>query len=120
MVPLKTAIFREVRTHHEKSAELTDEQLNQILFHHPSGLRLTFQGFLILKNIFTVYSFEMDITLTAKHQIGMSTLSYPYYMTAKRLMLFSEMDATVVKLCGGIKQFLENQYNAEIATRRPG
>lgn len=111
MVPLKTAIFREVRTHHEKSAELTDEQLNQILFHHSSGLRLTFQGFLILKNIFTVYSFEMDVTLTAKHQIGMSKMEYPYYMTTKRLMLFSELDAMVIKLHGGIKGFLETCFN---------
>jgi hypothetical protein len=120
MVPLKIAIFNEVRNKHEKSATFTDEQLDQVIFRSPKGLRLTYSGFLILKNIFTVYSFEMDISLTAKHQIGMNTLSYPYFMTAKRLMLFSEMDAMVVKLCGGIKQFLENQYNSEIAARQPG
>ena len=119
MIPLKIAIFEEVRVYHEKSANFTNEQLNQIVFHHPAMLRLTFQGFLILKNIFTVYSFEMDVSLTTKHQIGMATLSYPYYMTSRRLILFSEMDSMVVKLCGGIKQFLENQYNTEIATRQP-
>ena len=113
MVPLKVAIFNEVRKQHEKSANLTDEELNQIIFHHPSGLRLTFQGFLILKNIFTVYSFEMDITLTAKHQIGMSVMEYPYYINPKRLILFSEMDAMVIKLQGGIKGFLETCFNLE-------
>ncbi len=111
MDPLKVAIFGEVRRHHINSGELTDEQLNQKIFHHPSGLRLTFQGFLVLKNIFTVYSFEMDITLKAKHQMGMSKMEYPYYMTTKRLMLFSEMDAMVIKLHGGIKGFLETCFN---------
>ena len=111
MVPLKVAIFNEVRKQHEKSALLSDEELNQIIFHHPNGLRLTYSGFLILKNIFTVYSFEMDTTLTAKHHIGMSVMEYPYYINPKRLILFSEMDATVVKLQGGIKQFLDNYFN---------
>lgn len=113
MGSLKTAIFSEVRTHHEKSANHTDEQLNQLIFHNGSGLRLTFPGFLILKNIFTVYSFEMDCELKARHHIGMAKMGYPYYMTTKRLILFSEMDATVIKLQGGVKQFLENYFNIE-------
>ena len=113
MIPLKVAIFNEVRKQHQKSANLSDDELNQIVFHHPNGLRLTFQGFLILKNIFTVYSFEMDTTLTAKHQIGMSVMEFPYYITSKRLILFSEMDAMVIKLQGGIKGFLETCFNLE-------
>lgn len=111
MGSLKAAIFNEVRKHHEKSVGLSDDELNQLIFHHPNGLRLNYHGFLILKNIFTVYSFEMDVTLTAKHQIGMANMEYPYYMTAKRLILFSEMDAMVIKLHGGIKGFLETCFN---------
>jgi len=113
MVPLKVAIFGEIRKHHEKSADLTDDELNHIVFLNPHGLRLTFQGFLILKNIFTVYSFEMDVTLTAKHQIGMSAMEYPYYISSRRFILFSEMDAMVIKLQGGIKGFLETCFNME-------
>jgi len=113
MGSLKAAIFDEVRAHHEKSANHTDEQLNQLIFHHGSGLRLTFPGFLILKNIFTVYSFEMDCELKARHQIGMSKMEYPYYMTSKRLILFSEMDSMVIKLHGGIKGFLETCFNMD-------
>ena len=113
MVPLKVAIFEEVRKQHEKSANLSNEELNQLIFHHPNGLRLTYSGFLILKNIFTVYSFEMDLTLTAKHHIGMSVMEYPYYINPKRLILFSEMDAMVIKLQGGIKGFLETCFNLE-------
>lgn len=112
MLSLKAAIFNEVRLHHEKSRDSSDQVLSQVIFHHNGGMRLTFTGFLILKKIFTVYSFEMNGNIKAKHHIGMSTLLYPYYMTATRLMLFSEMDAMTVKLCGSTIQFLENQYNS--------
>lgn len=111
MESLKVAIFNEVRKRHEKSAALSDEELNNNIFYNPSGLRLSFHGFLILKNIFTVYSFEMDITLTAKHLIGMSKMAFPYYITSKRMVLFSEMDSVVIKLHGGIKGFLETCFN---------
>ena len=114
MDDLKAAIFDEVRKHHHTSTDLTFDELNQIIFHHRSGLRLTFPGFLILKNIFTVYSFEMTVTLKAKHHIGMSKMSYPYYITSRRLILFSEMDAMVITLCGGIEGFLETCFNMEV------
>lgn len=114
MIPLKSAIFREVRNRHEESALHTDEQLDQIIFLHTgSTLRLSFKGFLLLKNIFTVYSFEVPYTLKSKHQIGLAKMEYPYYITSKRLILFSEMDAMVIKLQGGIEGFLETCFNID-------
>ena len=113
MDELKLAIFSEVRKQHSTSASLSDDQLNNMLFHSASGRRLTFKGYLVLKNIFTVYSFEMDVSITAKHQIGMSKMAYPYYVTSKRLILFSEMDAMMIKLHGGVKGFLETCFNMD-------
>lgn len=113
MEALKLAIFSEVRKHHEKSAALSDNELNSKLFHNDSGLRLTFGGFIVLKNIFTVYSFEMPETLKARHHIGMAKMEYPYYITSKRLILFSEMDAMMIKLHGGIEGFLETCFNID-------
>ena len=113
MESLKIAIFNEVRKHHEKSATLSDDELNNLIFHNVSGLRLTFPGFLILKNIFTVYSFEMSESLKARHHIGMSKMEYPFYITSKRLILFSEMDAMMIKLHGGIEGFLETCFNID-------
>ena len=109
MTPLKKAIFVEVRKVHPKSAELDDEQLNKLLFHHPDGLRLSMTGFLVVKNIFTAYSFEMPETIRSKHQRSLAKLEYPYYFTRSnsRLILFSEMDAMVIKLHGGVHSFLE-------------
>ena len=108
MSPLKNAIFVEVRNNHEKANDLSDDQLNKLLFHHPDGLRLSLTGFIIIKSIFTAYSFGLPDTIKSRHQRGMSKMEYPYFFTPTRLILFSEMDAAVIKLAGGVEQFLEN------------
>ncbi len=113
MNDLKVAIFDEVRKSNIKYVNYSYDELNQLVFHHSTGLRLTYSGFLILKNIFTVYSFEMDAELTARHHIGMDKMSYPYYITAVRFILFSSMDASIIKLCGGVKGFLETSYQID-------
>jgi len=81
--------------------------MNTLLFHHPDGLRLSLSGFVIVKNIFTAYSFPIPEDIKTKHYFGMSKMVYPYFLTTRRLVLFSEMDAAVIKLCGGIEKFLE-------------
>ena len=108
---LKTAIFEEMRRClPEAYGQLSNIEANSMFFNQNSGLRLTYTGFIALKNIFTVYSFEIPITLKSKHQMAMSSLSYPYFLTKKRLILFSEMDSMVITLYGGIELFLENIY----------
>lgn len=110
MLRIKTKIFEEIKRHHEKSKNLTNEQLEKIVFYHHNGLRLTFSGFLIMKGIFTTYSFEIKSELKTKHYIGMSKMVFPYYVSEKRLILFSELDAMTIKLYGGIEKFLENEF----------
>jgi hypothetical protein len=107
MNPLKIAIFAEVRNKHKESALLDDEKLNNLLFHHPNGMRLSLTGFRIIKNIFTAYSFALPDTIKSRHQRALGKLEFPYFLTFKRLVLFSEMDASVVTLTGGIQGFLE-------------
>lgn len=107
ITPLKKAIFVEIKSKHEEARHLNDEQLNNLLFHHPNGLRLSLKGFLVVKNIFTAYSFEIPETIKSKHQRSLGKMEYPYFLTSKRLILFSEMDAMVIKLHGGIQGFLE-------------
>jgi hypothetical protein len=109
MSPLKVAIFNEIRKFYkDDTAVLSDLELNHLIFHHPDGLRLTLNGFVQLKRIFTVYSFEMPDNIKSKYQRNLAKLEFPYFFTQRRLILFSEMDAMVVKLAGGVEQFLEN------------
>lgn len=107
MTTLKEAIFVEIRKTFEDYQSMDNNRLNKLLFHHPDGLRLSLTGFRAVKKIFTAYSFEIPETLKSRHQQGMAKMSYPYFVTSRRLILFSEMDSMVVKLAGGIEQFLE-------------
>lgn len=114
MSPLKKALFREIRNHHKGDVEkITDEQMNAVLFHHPDGLRLTLNGFIQVKSIFTAYSFEIPENIKSRHRQALSKLEYPYFFTKKRLILFSEMDAMMIKLHGGIEGFLESCYQID-------
>lgn len=113
MDALKRAIFGEVRAQRTETASLSDEELNKLMFQIPDKIRLSYSGFLLLKNIFTAYSFEIPETIKTRHQMGMSQMTYPYFFTKKRLILFSEMDAMMIKLHGGIEGFLETCYQIE-------
>jgi hypothetical protein len=108
MNPLKKSIFIEIRNSYLEYKNASDEDLNKIIFHMPAGLRLSLRGFIVVKSIFTAYSFEIPITIKTRHRKNMSTFVYPYFFTKNRLILFSSMDAMTISLCGGLEQFLEN------------
>lgn len=105
---LKTAIFAEVRKQDPDYQEKTDDDLNHLIFQMPASLRLSLTGFRVLKSIFTAYSFPIPEEMKTRHRYGLSKLEYPYFFTAKRLIVFSEMDASMITLCGGVSQFLES------------
>lgn len=107
MQQLKQAIFNELRKQRVDMQELDDTQMNNLIFHHADGLRLSLAGFVAIKAIFTAYSFELPEDIKTRHRFGMSRMEYPYFFTKRRLILFSEMDAMVVKIHGGIEGFLE-------------
>ena len=108
--PIKDCIFAEVRKHRQEFSTLTNSQLNATMFYVSSN-RLTYHGFLNVKRIFTAHSFEVVGCLKPKHYLGMSTLNFPYYVTGARFIVFSESDAIVIKLSGGVIPFLENCFS---------
>lgn len=108
MHSIKIPLFNEIRKQEPKFSEITDDGLNKLLFQNPSGLRLSLTGFVACKAIFTAYSFGMSMSIVSRHRMALSKLEFPYYFTSKRLILFSEMDAMMVKLHGGVEGFLES------------
>lgn len=108
MSPLKIAIFDEIRRTFEKSAELDNDQLNGIMFRSMDSYRLTKTGFILLQGMFTAYPFDIPYTLKAKHQLAMGKMHFPYYISPTKLTLFSDMDASIIKMSGGIERFLES------------
>lgn len=113
MCPLKVAIFQEVKKHRSELADQSYDMLNSLIFRNPSGLRLSLSGFIICRTIFTVYSFQLSTDILSRHRIALSKLQYPYYLTTKRLILFSEMDAVMIKLHGSVSNFLESCHKIE-------
>jgi hypothetical protein len=111
MEPLKQAIFSEIRKTYDKAATLSDADLNCLIFHHPDGRRLSKVGFILMQKSFSTYSFELPAEMKAKHQMAMSKMEYPYFLFKNKIILFSEMDAMVVKLHGGMWGFLESYIN---------
>lgn len=114
MIPLKVAIFDEVRKTVPELSEIGDDLLNAKIFHHGGDdLRLTYVGVRILQKAFTAYSFQISLALKAKHQMGLSKLEYPYYITYNKLTVFSDTDAMVIKLAGSVERFLENNFQID-------
>lgn len=107
MLPVKVAIFNEIRKHDESYELLSDGELNEIMFRNPTGLRLSNIGFKALKQLFTVYSFAIPDDMKSKHKKAMSSFIYPYFITKNHLVLFSDVDAMAIKLCGSLEKFLE-------------
>lgn len=107
VTPLKKWLFEEVRKNEAEIAPLSDTELNKLIFHVPDSLRLSLSGFIVIKKYFTAYSFEIPITIRARHQMALSKMEFPYAIRRKRLILFSDMDAMMIKLQGGVEGFLE-------------
>lgn len=107
---LKDVILNEiVSVLGSKVSHLSLDELREKVFYSSNSLRLTLIGFVYVKAIFTAYSFSIPVDkMKSKHSRALSTLKYPYFVTQKRLVLFSESDATMVKLYGDVGKFLEN------------
>ena len=107
VTPFKKTLFGEIRKYDAELAPLSDDELNKHIFHYADSLRLSLSGFIVIKKQFTAYSFEMPANVKTKHLMALSKMEFPYAVRRKRLILFSEMDAMVIKLHGGVLGFLE-------------
>lgn len=107
--PLKSKIFDLLRTEYKDFAEVDDFRLNTIIFHHPSGLRLSNAGFVAVRKLFHNYRFDIPENMKSRCNQALDKLEYPYYFVMKKIYVFSELDATMIKLSGGIDSFLDSQ-----------
>ena len=105
-IKIKELVFNQVRLYDTTYKDLTFDQLSSLFFQNSTTMRLTFTGFTVLRKIFTVYSFDLPANILTKHRMAFSTFAYPYYYTARRLMLFSSTDAVSIHLAGSIETYL--------------
>ena len=109
MQELKHRIMSEVRDEVTVFAECTLEEMSAHFFLYPTTLRLTSAGYKHLRQVFTAYPFDIDKQLLRpKHLIALAdAMEYPYYITHSSLVVFSDSDAMIIKLCGTVEKFLE-------------
>lgn len=75
------------------------------------GLRLTRTGYELLRKDFDSYAFAIDkeTKVTAKHILRLdSEMQWPYYLTQKQIVLFSEEDSIILKLVDGYENWIKS------------
>lgn len=85
------------------------DEFESIMFYRPTGIRLSYKGYLNLKKIFDVYSFPINRkSLCARDLLKLhNNIDYPYYIASEYICLFSEHDAFMVKLCTDMRSWLD-------------
>ena len=104
----RVPLLRELIAACSELSNLTVEEANTAVFRSSESPRLSYFGFLAMRTQFPAYSFEISNPMKVKNLIALGKLSYPYYFTGKRLVVFSESDATMITLTGSVELFLEN------------
>lgn len=108
----KRVIIEFLRCNDDSLNGLNISQVELKLFKMPDYLRLTTSGFKLLSKHFKIYEYKFkdDDKFDSKHLISLvRILSYPYYLTHKRLVIFSEKDAFIINLHGkDLKSWLKN------------
>ncbi len=115
MSPIKIKIIHEIKAQRVDPLlpTMTDDEINSVLFHNPATLRLSLHGLVALSKIFTPYKFELPANLKSRQRIALSKFEYPYFLSTRRLVVFSEMDAVMIRLHGGVDTFLDNCYQID-------
>lgn len=112
MNKIRERIIDEIYEHNKHKFER--KEVADIIFLRPDTIRLRYQGFMLLKRLFSVYSFPIDVTgnkptLVAKDLMYLHReMKFPYYISKTEIHLFSEKDAFVIKLYGDIRTWLNS------------
>jgi len=87
---------------------LTDEEMEGLFFKSRNNIRLSYKGYRVMKLAFEEYVFPHNNDFLSKHLIAVSRdFTLPYFLSNSKLVVFSSYDATMIKLCGDVKTYLE-------------
>ena len=92
-----------------KLHDLDDKKLGALIFKRHT-VRLTYTGYKYLSKVADNYVYRHDNDFRPKHIIALAELKFPYYLSTKFFVLFSDEDALLVSLHGDVSKFLENSY----------
>lgn len=91
-----------------RESNVSRPELENLIFKSSTNIRLTYQGNRYMSRYFDSYPYPHNINTLSKHLIGLSRdMNFPYYFSDKMLVLYSEVDAMMVNLHGGVDNYFE-------------
>lgn len=90
------------------SAQL--ELPEKAIFFRPNNIRLSYVGCVSLKKVAKSYEFRHDNDFKSKHIMALVALKYPFYLSKKFFVVFSDEDALLITLHGDVLGFLDNSF----------
>lgn len=102
-------IAKEIKLHYPDIKEKDTNAIQSAMFRSTANLRLTRIGMTLYAGAnHTAFTYKHDNALLPKHLMGISRqIQSPYYLTPRLFIIFSEGDALMIKLCGGLGRFIE-------------
>lgn len=109
MISIHDQIFNYLNTQYGEGVDMRPRDI----FYNTKkkGLRLTPLGYQLLKREYDHYPFpiEKESKVTVRHILALDTeMNWPYYLTPKQLVLFSDEDAVILKLVGGYDNWINS------------
>lgn len=110
-IDVKSQLFYHIKTSLPDYADIDDAALQKMLFMNKNTIRLHVRGFNFMKKHFECYDFAIDTKLSGADLLILKRqVQFPYFLSAKRLYVFSSKDAFVLKLNGGnVKKWLASK-----------
>jgi hypothetical protein len=79
------------------------------VFGNYQGMRLSMEGYTLMKKDFDFYKFQITARVTPiKKVILNKNMDTPYYMTDKNIFLFSQVDAFSLQVIGDVSIWIES------------
>lgn len=104
----QTSVARELKAHFSELKDTFEGDIVGMVFRSSASLRLTNVGKTAYSRVHPAFIYKHDHKLLPRHMMGIAReITSPYYLSETLFVIFSEEDAMMIKLCGGVNRFIE-------------
>ena len=104
---IKRRLFVALRQLEPEFEALTDAQLHRRCFRATTSVRLSYEGFCVLRRHFEHHRFDIERRLTGRELIQLrQQATWPFFLSDRYVYLFCSRDVFVARLKGSIHQWL--------------
>lgn len=104
----QNSIAMELKMHFLELKDKSAGDIMSMVFRSSANLRLTGVGKTAYSRVHPAFIYKHDHNLLPRHLMGIAReITAPYYLSDTLFVIFSEEDAMMIKLCGGVNKFIE-------------